>query len=80
MTILFDATRRVKSARPFAQGLRLSEPRRQPYTAEDAAWWASNSPANRRGYDVIGRSDASLEFAAGCFAVGSLMDAGFPVL
>lgn len=75
MTILFDATRPVKShRRPFAAGLSFA--RRQPFTTTDLAWWAANAPSNGAGYEVVGRSDAALEQAAGAAAAQARMDAG----
>lgn len=41
-------------------------------TEEDARWWAANSPANARGYDVVARrpmapiSDRDVMVATGC--------------
>jgi len=77
MTILFDSPRSAKSAtrKPFAKGLSLN-PTRQPFTAADLAWWATNSPANAFGYEVVGRSDAALEQAAGAALAQARMDAG----
>jgi len=77
MTILFDSTRSAKPAtrKPFARGLSLN-PTRQPYTSADLAWWAAHSPHNASGYDVVGRSDAALEQAAGAAAAQARMDAG----
>lgn len=48
MTILFDATRSVKTrrARVFGQGIRLHD-RRAPYSASDLAWWSAQTFADR---------------------------------
>lgn len=78
MTILFDSTRRVKSARPFATG--LSTARSLPYTATDVAWWAANAPSNARDYDVVGPTDTALELAAGAALAEARMSAGFSIL
>lgn len=66
MKTLFDSTRRVKSrpVRVFGQGISTSD-RRQPYSAADQAWWAANSPANAKGFEVVGPSDAELDRQAG---------------
>lgn len=54
MTILFDATRPVKSSRPFGAGLEApARPAR--HDSSDEAWWAAHSPLNRDGYDVVSR-------------------------
>jgi hypothetical protein len=42
MTILFDATRPVKTERPFGAGIL---PTRFVPTQEDEAWWAANAPS-----------------------------------
>jgi hypothetical protein len=78
MTILFDAARKVKPARPFAAGLSFA--RRADHTAADARWWAENSPANRDGFHVTGPSDAALELAAGAALAEDRMSAGYAVL
>jgi hypothetical protein len=44
MTILFDATRPVKTTRPFGAG--ILRPTRFVPSAEDEAWWAANAPSN----------------------------------
>jgi hypothetical protein len=47
MTILFDATAPVKTARrPFGAGILPTRPvYTAPFTADDAAWWAANAPS-----------------------------------
>lgn len=80
MTILFDATRRVKPTRkPFGLGLSRDLPRRerpQP-SAADAAWWAANSPSNTTGYDVLGPADSLIDAAAADALAQSRVDAGY---
>lgn len=78
MTILFDSTRTVKPARPFATG--LSYARRAAYTAADAAWWAANSNAAATDFDVISPSDAALELAAGAAEAENRMSSGYSIL
>lgn len=68
MTILFDATRPVKTRRrrPFAAG--LSEPKREPYTGADLAWAAQALNENSEVYVVVRYRDepaARLEQRAG---------------
>jgi hypothetical protein len=55
-------------------------PGRKPYTAADLEWWAANSPANEDGYTVVGLSNESLEFNAGCALVQARLDAGMAIL
>ena len=81
MTILFDATRPVKTARrkSFAIGVtRPNRERRAPYTAADAAWWAANAPSNPTGYEVNGIADSIIDQAAGEAAALDRMEAGCP--
>jgi hypothetical protein len=79
MTILFDATRKVKSARPFAAGLTT---RRRPFvpTPADMQWAAETSPTRNEFYDVVGPSDAWYDNAAGAALVTAKMSAGYPIL
>jgi hypothetical protein len=55
-----------------------SREKRAPYTAADLKWAASNLNANTTQYEVVGRSDASIDFAAGCSMAQNRMDAGYP--
>ena len=62
-----SARHATRSARPFGEGILPShEPRRMPYTAADLQWAAETSPFANEYYDVVGPSDADLDFAAGC--------------
>ena len=68
MTILFDATRTVKPARPFGRGILRSLPTyRAPYTAAEASMWAAMSAH---------LDNARLDRLAGESAALSLMEAG----
>lgn len=89
MTILFDATRPVKSApRNFALGLtRVSSPRpRFEPGPSDLHWAAANLNEGTTCYEVMGISDEGLERiaenrrfdnAAGCALATARHEAGF---
>ena len=61
MTILFDATKPVKTTRnrPYGLGIVRQRPERLPFgpTPEDAAWWAYESNKGRRDYEVVATAE-----------------------
>jgi hypothetical protein len=48
-----------------------------PYAAADLAWAAETSPFANQRYDVIGPTDAELDFEAGCAGAQARMDADY---
>lgn len=74
MTILFDATRKVKTARRvFGQGIPVGDCR-QPYSAADLAWAAANLNASATDYAVVGLTDDAYDRMAAEAAEQSRMD------
>ena len=65
MTILFDASAPVKSARRFGAGLLPSRPSyRAPYTAADAEWLIADNArrdAENRHYDRLAAESAAMD-------------------
>ena len=61
MTILFDATKPVKTTRnrPFGLGIARQRDERLPYgpTHEDAAWWAYEANKDCRDYEVVSTAE-----------------------
>jgi hypothetical protein len=62
---------------PFGEGIRPARRARFVPSAEDMPWAAETSPFADERYDVIGSTDADLDFAAGCAMAQVRMDAGF---
>ncbi len=79
MTILFDATRPVKSTRnTFGRGIAPARPARFVPSQADLNWAAQHLNATATDYDVIGPADFIVEEAAREFAMRTAMDNGHP--
>jgi len=65
VTILFDATRRVKTTRRFGSGILASRPTfTRTHSEADEAWLAEDNA--RRDSDRSAHRNARLEWVAGC--------------
>jgi hypothetical protein len=54
--------------------------KRAPYSAADVAWAEKALNAAARDFDVVGPSDASIDFAAGCAMTQNRLDAGYSIV
>jgi hypothetical protein len=77
MTALFDSARVVKPTRTFGKGILPARGVRFVPSAEDMQWAAYEFNKDATDFDVIGPTDADLDFAAGCALAQARMDAGF---